>query len=83
MRSTLNLPDELMLQAKTYAARHRTTLTALVESGLRRELERRQAAAADASVAPSLPVFRRGSGPRAGIDLTSNASMLDACDADS
>jgi hypothetical protein len=45
MKTTLDLPDDLLIEAKTLAARRRTTLRALVESALRREL--RPAAALD------------------------------------
>ncbi len=45
MKTTLDLPDDLLIEAKTLAARRRTTLRALVESALRREL--RPAAAMD------------------------------------
>lgn len=38
MKTTLELPDELLIEAKTAAARRRTTLRALVESALRREI---------------------------------------------
>ena len=38
MKTTLDLPDELMMEAKTIAARRRTTLRAIVEHALRREL---------------------------------------------
>jgi len=38
MKTTLELPDALLIEAKTAAARRRTTLRALVESALRREL---------------------------------------------
>lgn len=38
MKTTLDLPDELLIEAKTFAARRRTTLKALVESALRREI---------------------------------------------
>lgn len=39
MKTTLHLPDDLVEQAKREALRRRTSLRALVESGLRRELE--------------------------------------------
>jgi len=39
MKTTIDLPDELLVAAKMYAAEHRTTLRALVSRGLRRELE--------------------------------------------
>lgn len=38
MKTTLDLPDDLLLEAKTLAVRRKTTLKALVESALRREL---------------------------------------------
>ncbi len=38
MKTTLDLPDDLLLEAKTVAARRKTTLRAVVESALRREL---------------------------------------------
>ena len=45
MKTTLDLPDDLLIEAKTLAARRRTTLRALVEAALRREI--RPAAAMD------------------------------------
>lgn len=38
MKTTLDLPDELLIEAKTLAARRKTTLKAIVESALRREI---------------------------------------------
>ena len=38
MKTTLDLPDALMLEAKTVATRRRTTLRAIIEHALRREL---------------------------------------------
>lgn len=38
MKTTLDLPEELLIEAKTTAARRRTTLKAIVEKALRREL---------------------------------------------
>lgn len=39
MKTTLDLPDDLLREAKSTAARRRTTLRALFEHALRRELE--------------------------------------------
>ena len=39
MKTTLNLPDELLIEAKIVAARRRTTLRAIVEHALRREID--------------------------------------------
>ena len=38
MKTTLDLPDELLIEAKATAARRRTTLRAIVEHALRREI---------------------------------------------
>ena len=41
MKTTIDLPDSLLEQAKRVAARRSTTVKALVESGLRKELRLR------------------------------------------
>lgn len=38
MKTTIDLPDDLLIEAKTLAARRKTTLKAIVESALRREI---------------------------------------------
>jgi hypothetical protein len=38
MKTTLDLPDDLLMEAKTLAVRRKTTLKAIVESALRREI---------------------------------------------
>ena len=38
MKTTLDLPEDLLAEAKTVAARRRTTLRAMVEHALRREI---------------------------------------------
>lgn len=38
MKTTLDLPDDLLIEAKTLAARRKTTLKAVIESALRREV---------------------------------------------
>ena len=39
MKTTLDLADDLLIEAKSVAVRRRTTLKALVEHALRRELQ--------------------------------------------
>jgi hypothetical protein len=46
MKTTIDLPDNLLEEAKKVAARRSTTVKALVESGLRKELRAHAEAAA-------------------------------------
>lgn len=39
MKTTLDLPDDLLIEAKSVAARRHTTLKAIVEHALRREIQ--------------------------------------------
>ena len=60
MKTTLELDDELLAEAKVVAARRRTTLRAMVEHALRRELAPAGAALSKSSPSaalgiPSLP----------------------------
>lgn len=75
MRTTVSISDELLSSAKERARRQGLTLGQVVEAGLRREL-----AATDEPDVPELPVFTRGTGPRPGIDLTSNRALAEALD---
>ncbi len=79
MRTTIDLPDDLLSDARVQAAREGTTLTALLADGLRLRLARRSA-----SDAPRpLPQSRVGGGLQPWVDPASNASLLDAADDDS
>ncbi len=81
MKTTLNLDDELLAQAKARAALERKSLTRLIEEGLSLRL-RSGAGRARGKAAAGLPVFARGTGLRAGIVPASNRAMFDAADAD-
>ena len=78
MRTTVDLPDELLRQARARAAEEGTTLTALLAEGLRLRLgggpSRRKPR--------RLPVSKVGGGLQPWIDPASNASLLDAADDD-
>lgn len=76
MRTTLNLPDGLMAQAKARAAATGRTVTALVEEGLRLVL---QSDAADAPTEP-LPTYGTASG-RFLVDLEDRDAVWSALDA--
>jgi hypothetical protein len=77
MKTTLDLNDQLLAEARILAARQQTTLTRLIEEGL----QLRMRASKPAAVAPRrqrLPVFKGRGGLVAGIDPCSNASLLAA-----
>ena len=79
MKTTLDLNDQLLMNAKALAAQQRTTLTRLIEEGLAMRL---RAQTAPAPRRPRLPVFDGRSGLVAGVDPLSNRSLLDALDDD-
>jgi hypothetical protein len=73
MRTTINLDDALLAEAKQVAARTGQTLTAVVEDALRQSLHRRHQVTRRAI---ELPVFGEG-GTRPGVDLDDSAALLD------
>jgi len=77
MRTTVDLPDELLTQARSRAADEGTTLTALLADGLRLRLARR---VPSASARRALPTSPNRGGMQPWIDPGSNASLLDAAD---
>lgn len=78
MKTTLDLRDDLLAEAKALAAKERTTLTKMIEEGLalRMRRQRRQ----DVGKLSDLPVSPRRGGVRQGIDVASNRSLFDAAD---
>lgn len=81
MRTTVDINDELFRAAKAYAAQHNLTLRKLLEQALRDALDDTRTSRSRATP-PPLPSFA-GNGARHGIDLTDNAALLDAMDAQS
>jgi hypothetical protein len=82
MKTTLDLNDALLADAKALAARQRTSLTRLIEEGLQLRLRAaRGAARSGRTAAPALPVYRGKGGVLPGVDVLSNKSMLDVADA--
>lgn len=75
----MNLDDNLLKMAKERAQARGRTLGEIVEDALHAYMA---APRPDFSAAPKLPVFTGGGEFRAGVDPTSNASMLDAIDDD-
>jgi hypothetical protein len=87
MKTTLDLNDALLANAKSLAAQQRTSLTRLIEEGL--ELRLRSGTTSKGARkkrAPSLPVYTvRGKDKRglvAGLNPLSNKAMLEAVDRD-
>lgn len=75
MRTTVAIDDNLLARAKERAQRRGQTLGQLVEDAIRREL----GAPADVTP-PPVPVMTGGTGPRPGLDLTSNRALREALD---
>ncbi len=80
MKTTLDLNDQLLANAKALAARQRTSLTRLIEEGL--QLRLRAALAKPVKTRKRLPVFNGRGGLVAGLDPRSNKTMLEALDDD-
>lgn len=74
MRTTLNLPDALVEQAKATAAREGRTLTSLLEEGLRAVLQDRAA-----RPAVLLPAYGAGTGAVL-VDLDDRTALAAALD---
>lgn len=78
MKTTLDLNDTLLAEAKIVAARQRTTLTRLIEEGLQLRLQKQRTPAKPVR----LPVYRGKGGLMPGLDGLSNKALLDAADHD-
>lgn len=79
MKTTLDIDDRLLAQAKAAAARERKSLTGLIEEGLTLRLRPQRRRPGKVKIA--LPVFKGTSGLAPGINPKSNESLLDAADA--
>lgn len=77
MRTTVNLPDALIEEAKAVCARDGRTLGDVIADGLRVVLFPSAPKARRRKV--NLPTFR-GSGLQPGADLDHNAALLDRMD---
>ncbi|MEX5219843.1 MAG: ribbon-helix-helix domain-containing protein [Nitrospira sp.] len=74
MRTTINLPDELLAQIKKLATTSNSTVTAIIEEALREALARRRKIGRRDHV--MLKTYgKRGLLP--GVDIDDTASMLD------
>jgi len=73
VRTTLNIDDELLKDAKATAARNGRTLRAVVEDALRESLARMDSPATDRLA--RLPTFGGEGGLVPGVDLDDNAGL--------
>ena len=80
MKTTLDLNDQLLAEAKVLAAQQRTSLTRLIEEG--HQLRLRAQAAVMGRPRRRLPVFKGHGGLVSGLDARSNKSLLAAMDDD-
>lgn len=76
MKTTLNLNDQLLADAKALAAQQRTSLTRLIEEGL--QLRLRAKAGAAQRTRTRLPVYKGRGGLVEGVDPLSNRALLEA-----
>ncbi len=84
MRTTINLDDDLLRQAKVEAAKSGRTLTNLMEDALRASLAQQTQKLAHRKV--TLPVSTMRGGVQPGVDLYDSAALvefMDSGDADS
>ena len=76
MKTTLDINDSLLANAKALAAQQRTSLTRLIEEGL--QLRLRSSQVTIKASKRKIPVFKGCGGLVAGVNPISNKSMLDA-----
>lgn len=76
MKTTLNLNDQLLADAKALAAQQRTSLTRLIEEGLQMRLRAKESPSKRRRI--RLPVFKGRGGLVKGVDPLSNKALLEA-----
>ena len=76
MKTTLDLNDRLIAEAKAFAAEQRTSLTRLIEEGLQLRLRAKPHNKRRSAV--RLPVFDGRGGLVAGVNPLSNKAMFEA-----
>ena len=77
MRTTVLISDELLAAARRRARERGVSLGEVIDAALRRELTVGRSGRDDR---PPIPVFDGGSGPRPGVDLTSNRALHEVLD---
>jgi len=77
MRTTINLPDDLILQAKKAALEADTTLTEIIANALREALARRKQTAQKRKF--KMITYGTG-GTYPGVDISDTSALLDIMD---
>ena len=80
MKTTLDISDSLLANAKALAAQQKTSLTRLIEEGL--QLRLRAAHPPTKTRKRKIPVFNGQGGMVLGVNPVSNKAMLNAADDD-
>jgi hypothetical protein len=80
MKTTIDLPDDLLIAAKKLAAERRTTLRSLVERGLRKELGESERSAAHRRPGIRWVTVKGGLAPS--LDVADRARMMNWCHRD-
>jgi len=75
VRTTLNIDEKLLAEFKELAAHSHRGLSAVIQDALHEALAARDKRKGSPVV--DLPVFQGGGGVRPGVDLDSNAALLD------
>ena len=76
-KTTINIEDAIMAQLKEEAARRKTTMTALIEAGLRHVLAEGEAPVPASSELPPLPAAHMGE-PL--VDITDREALYEVLD---
>lgn len=76
MRTTITLDDALLVEVKTYAAQNGRTMNDVIADAVRTAMARRH----EPRPPVDLPVFPGGGTLMPGVDLDSNARLLDLMD---
>lgn len=77
MRTTVDIEDHLLREAKVLAAQTGGSVRALIEEGLRRVLDARRSGRTEDL--PPLPTHK-GGGVQPGVDLSDKKQLLDIMD---
>ena len=75
MKTTIDLPDDLLIATKKLAAERRTTIRSLVERGLRKELGDSKSGAARRRPRIRWVTVKGGLAP--GLDVADRAGMME------